>query len=286
VARAVAVLLHERDHTFSTFHYLIHDLMREWRAQGIPVRLVRGSAPVPADDLLIPHLDLTVTPDEYRALADRHPAVVNRRVLDISKSRVSMNLVARGDPYRGPVIVKTERNYGGLPERWLAGSSWVARLRRAVLRGPAPWTAWSRVDHLDPDRYPVFETLGEVPPGVFDNPHLLVERFVAERDGPAYVLRYTYCLGDRDASLAHWSRERVVKGENADRIETVPTPPGIDALRARLGLDYGKLDYVLRDGQVVLLDVNRTPAVASLDRAGLTRAIAARLAPGIAALLA
>ena len=31
-------------------------------------------------------------------------------------------------------------------------------------------------------------------------------------------------------------------------------------MRRRLGLDYGKIDYVIHQGQVVILDANRTPA--------------------------
>jgi hypothetical protein len=31
--------------------------------------------------------------------------------------------------------------------------------------------------------------------------------------------------------------------------------------RRELGFDFGKLDFVLRDGKAVLLDANRTPAL-------------------------
>jgi hypothetical protein len=37
-------------------------------------------------------------------------------------------------------------------------------------------------------------------------------------------------------------------------------------MRARLGFDYGKFDYGIVDGQVVLYDVNRTPAASSDPR--------------------
>jgi hypothetical protein len=39
--------------------------------------------------------------------------------MDISKLAISANLVGRGDAYAGPVIVKTNCNYGGVPERRL-----------------------------------------------------------------------------------------------------------------------------------------------------------------------
>lgn len=285
----VAILLHRQDTTFRSIRYLVHPLMQAWTALGLEVRVVRGPAAGLDADVILPHVDLTVMPEAYRSAWPPDRPVINRRVLDISKSRISAELLGRGDAHAGPVIVKTDRNFGGLPERRLGLSrSLMARVGRVLRRGlgPARQPAWRDVDHLDPARYAVFESLAAVPGEVFGNPHLVVERFAAEREGDAYVLRYTYCLGDRETSIAMWSRERVVRGESADRIEAVPTPPEIGALRARFGLDYGKLDYVLRDGRVVLLDLNRTPGFVTLDLAGLTRGAVAHLAPGLTALLA
>jgi len=37
-------------------------------------------------------------------------------------------------------------------------------------------------------------------------------------------------------------------------------PKEVTGMRRRLGLDYGKIDYVIHQGQVVILDANRTPA--------------------------
>lgn len=36
-------------------------------------------------------------------------------------------------------------------------------------------------------------------------------------------------------------------------------PPELVAFRRQWRLDYGKIDYVVHDGAVVILDVNRTP---------------------------
>jgi hypothetical protein len=56
------------------------------------------------------------------------------------------------------------------------------------------------------------------------------------------------------------SQEPVIKGANILEFEEAPTPPELYSIRQRLGFDYGRFDYVLRDGKVVLFDVNRTPA--------------------------
>jgi hypothetical protein len=47
-------------------------------------------------------------------------------------------------------------------------------------------------------------------------------------------------------------------------------PEALRAERARLGFDYGKFDFVVVDGEAVLLDANRTPSApppsAAMDR--------------------
>ena len=48
-----------------------------------------------------------------------------------------------------------------------------------------------------------------------------------------------------------------------------------------MGFDYGKFDYVIRDGQVVLFDVNRTPAHGALDIHHFTETVVPHLAAGI-----
>ena len=38
-----------------------------------------------------------------------------------------------------------------------------------------------------------------------------------------------------------------------------PVPEELRKIRAQLGFDYGKFDYGIVDGEVILYDVNRTP---------------------------
>jgi hypothetical protein len=56
----------------------------------------------------------------------------------------------------------------------------------------------------------------------------------------------------------------IVTAATCRAIEPVAPHPEIEARRQALGLDYGKLDYVVRDGEAILLDVNKTTARASL----------------------
>ena len=98
-----------------------------WRAMGHDVAFVRGIARDVEADLVVPHVDLTVLPDDYVRWLARHPRVVNRAVVDISKRRISRLAVGPDDEVDGPVIVKSNRNYGGLPERRRLGRSWRER---------------------------------------------------------------------------------------------------------------------------------------------------------------
>ena len=102
-------------------------------------------------------------------------------------------------------------------------------------------------------------------------------------DGADYCLRYCYFFGEKDVSILLRSKERVIKGSNAHHGETTPTPAELRCVRRQMGFDYGKFDFVLRDGQVVLFDVNRTPAHGALDLHNLTGTVADRLAEGLAA---
>jgi len=43
--------------------------------------------------------------------------------------------------------------------------------------------------------------------------------------------------------------------------EGLALPEPVLDMRRQLGLDYGKIDYAIHAGQVVILDVNRTPCI-------------------------
>lgn len=282
----IVVLLHKNDTGFVSDppNYTIGLLMREWRAMGFDVEVIRGVEHFVPADVLIPHLDLTVTPPEYRDFMLQYPMVVNGRVLDTSKSKISANLLGKNDSYTGPVIVKTDRNYGGKPESYLlpATPPLSARIIRKISSRLWPGfnrpISWKHVECLDTGNYPVFPCLRDVPNGVFKNHRLVVEKFLPEMEGDNYCLRYCYFFGDHEVNIVLKSKAKAVKYANAFQQEETPAPVELRSIRQRLGCDYGKLDYVLRDDKVVLFDVNRTP---SSGRAVIIKDKAHQLAEGI-----
>lgn len=219
--------------------YMIYLLAEEWRSAGHRVVVHRGVEDPPDGDVAVLHIDLTVVPEEYRSLPKRYPVTLNGTVFDIGKSTFSAGVLQRGSTWTGPVIVKTEANCQGIPERRLNGP-------------PGPVMKY----------YPLYRSSGDLPEEAWTTPGLIVERFTPEFDATGNYLRvWTFC-GDHERSTRYRSPDPLVKLENVIDHEPVSVPDELRVLRQELGFDYGKFDYVCPNGRPVLLDVNKTPVTA------------------------
>jgi hypothetical protein len=255
----IAVLFHAGDRQSNLASYIVHHLAQYWREDGHEVVYLFGTWVFAPADLLLVHVNLSVVPGEYLKFAARYPIALNARVGDIRKSAISRNLVRPGAAWEGPVIVKSNLNYGGQPEETLGGN-WLEQrfpMWRSIVRRSAKVLGWYRpMAHWQ--SYQVFASMREVPRSWLRSRQLVVEKFRPEREGGLYHLRIYQFLGDRYSCSRLASSGPVVKAQNSLRIERVEPHPEILAWRKRLGIDYGKLDYVVDDGEVVLLDVNKT----------------------------
>ena len=259
--KRVVILLHDCDRWRGPRAYLIHSLAEVWRNNGIEVSWTYGIRGRPEADLLIPQVDLTRLPDDYLEYIRSYPNVVNRKVVDISKRSFSEQLLEEGDDYRGPVIVKTDNNCGGRQERSLIVRRYPLLwwLYRRALR--ITWQAFASLARQTVlEEYAVFNSLAEVPRGVFSNKALVVEKFLPEREGDWYFLRHYLFFGDHIRNVRVAGKRPVLKrSASVLRGENLPVPPQLISLRRRLGFDYGKFDYTIHNGQVAILDVNWTP---------------------------
>ncbi len=245
--------------------YLIDGLIPHWERMGYSVVNRRSREGLPDADLVVLHVDQTVVaPDVARRLED-YPVVLNGNALDISKSRFSEIRLGPDADFQGPVIVKTDANFGGYPEAAAqkAAASSPARLwtgaRRRLERSRVRWEGVTR---LDSRRYPVFGSVQDVPEGVWRNPHLIVEKFLPEQEGDRYFLRHWNFFGTQEFTKRFASRSPCVKfNDRVSEVTEVGVPEKLRRIRKALGMDFGRFDFVEVDGEAVLFDANKTVGV-------------------------
>lgn len=250
----IAILFHERDRFRNLLRYDIMHVARYWQADGHQVLPVFGTAHwVPADIALL-HVDLSVVPQTYLDFANQYPVCLNKQATDIRKSVISQQLLHQGDTYDGPVIVKSNENTGGIPER-VNGNR---RVRAGLWMHQLKQRMQNQTIIRQPSDYRIIEHLSKVPAEVFSRPDLVVEKFLPERDGEFYCSRAYLFLGEGQNCQMSVSRNPVVSVGNCERLVECEIHPRVIEWRRQLGFDYGKFDYVLHDGEPVLLDANKT----------------------------
>ncbi len=239
-------------------HFFMDVILECFRGRGHTITIITPRTPVPAElDAGLLHVAATVVPAKILARLPPGLPVLNQRVHDISKRRVSRMLLNQGDVVSGPVIVKSDANYAGLND--------FARLGRLRRRWRSV-TTLLRHARLRPAAIPyeIYPAHAEVPQQVWTDRTRVVERFVPERLNGRYCLRKWVFLGDADQQVISVSDHPVIKATNATHSFTQEPPhETLRAERRRLGFDYGKFDYVMFEGRPVLLDANSTPGISA-----------------------
>ncbi len=259
--RGVAVILHEHEWKHNLHDFAIWHLAKIWEQEGIKVHFLFGPRRFVPADVAILHVDLTVVPQEYIEFAEQYPIAVNSKVRDIRKSSISRIRVFPEDGYRGPVIVKSELNYAGQPERRLLGTALSRAVFRIACRWPLRRSAGSRREpnFRSPSDYIICNSPGSVPIDWFHRNDILVERFVPEIQDGFYCLRSFSFLGSSGVCTLRKAKHPIVNLPSTVHREVVEVHPEILQLKRSLGFDYGKFDYVIHEGVPVLLDANKTP---------------------------
>jgi hypothetical protein len=267
MTKRIAILFHEHERRRSLPRFAIWHLAKVWQEEGIQVIFLFGVHKYLAADLVLLHVDLTRVPDKYFEFAGRYPAILNGRIQDIRKSIFSRHQVKPEDGYEGPVIVKSELNYAGEPERKLLGSL-VSRLSmRIKTRFPFLQSKSQSLQPVfrSPADYKIFDNKHSVPKNWYERDDILVEKFLPELQDGFYCLRNYHCLGDRGICVLRRSKNPIINSSTAmDRREVEPAAEIVEAARS-MRLDYGKLDYVLSGGKPILLDINKTPGAGKSD---------------------
>lgn len=267
----ILILTYEYDRLLHT-RYMIHGFIDPWVQMGHSIRIAHGITWGEDADIVFVHIDVSVVPEEYRRFVMRFPAGVNRRAVDIRKRTVSRNLLQHGDNWDREVIVKSDLNFGGVPE---LRHNEVALERNRHPPYPAA--------EMSPG-YRIYPSMDAVPEAIWNDGRYIVERFLPERDERGYWLRCWVFFGDAERCNRFCCPEPIVKGSNLTAREPAPVPEELRKERERLGFDYGKFDFVVHEGRTVLLDANRTPSAAT-NISDYQESDAFRLAAGIDSLL-
>lgn len=270
----------EYPHCLDKNLWSIRNLHKVWSAAGADVvQYSNLSRPVPEVDVWFCHLDSTMVPKDFAQFIDGQSNIVNGGLKDIRKTSFSSQLIDSADSsYEGSVIVKSDYNFGGIVDvRMVARQrGWVRflpkKMRRKLLGLPSDLEA-------NPT-YTIYDSVKSVPPECFCNQHMVVEKFLPEREGENYALRMTFKLGQTVKSYRVISTEQVVKNRNVVSIEEIDTDPRVVQWANSHGVDFGKIDHALRDGEPAIFDVNRTPGISGASEEN-QQILANALAPGI-----
>ncbi len=114
----------------------------------------------------------------------------------------------------------------------------------------SPFNSWSD--------YQVFEHKDQVPLSLWYDSQVVVERFLPEIENDLYHLRMCILFGDYKSCRRFSSTSPLVKATSSNQIVQIKPHPITETWRKKFKLDYGKLDYVIHQGQPVLIDVNKT----------------------------
>lgn len=256
--RKKLAILHSAGTPRGVSHYLVIKLAEFLAGMDVEIIHLHGTRTyVPADAIFV-HVDLSVVPREVALFAQLYPVQINGYALDISKSHFVDGLLDGSEPYPAPVIVKSNLNYGGAPERRNASTLQraAARIHRMLLGRPRTLIA-AKSD------YRIFSDLADVPRGYF-TPDTIVQKLMLEKAGSKHVLREYIFLGDLHFQNIEHSDSAIINED--EHIECLPfTPhPRLINMRERLKLDYGKIDFVMIDGEPFIFDANKTLGVGDL----------------------
>lgn len=249
------------------------DLLAEhWRASGVEVIELSGTRGFVEADLLFLNLSRPVVPEEYNRFAAQYPVTFNAGAGDLRKHRYSSGLLQAGAAYKGAVIVKSDQGYIGP-----STSERASLLRRltGLTRTAAPREAIAN------DNYRIYPSLNDVPAEKFA-PGYIVQKFLPEESAGRYILRQYHFLGDEHFLSLQTSGAAIIRTSIPQSLEEWTPPQELLDLRARLGLDYGRIDFVETEGKPFVISVARSPALPVSKEPGFVPPAYFRLAEALA----
>jgi hypothetical protein len=251
------VILHSRGTARGARHHMVMLISEFLGDLGVDVVHLYGTDRFVEADGIFVHVDLSVVPRRIHRFAQRYPKQINANASDIRKRAFADGLLKPGDSHTGPVIVKSDLNYGGVPElNALTLSGRALRRLRRMLAGAQARPIETKAD------YRIFPSLEAVPPEYFA-PDNVVQKLMLEKDGEKNLLREYMFLGNLHYENIERSSAEIITEDEHISCEPFVPHPRLLRLRRQLNLGYGKIDYVMMDGEPFIFDANKTIGMGS-----------------------
>lgn len=247
-------ILNNSGHTSGDRTHLAALLADNWRANGIEVIDLSGTGTFVEADLLFLNLSRAVIPADYARFAAQYPVSFNTGADDLRKHRYADGLLKAGAPYRGAVIVRTDLGFTAPLHASNARRGLFGWRNAARSNGPRPQS------NPESGNYRIFASINDVPAEYF-GPEYIVQKFLPEEKDGRFVLRQYYFLGDMHFLSLQTSGAAIIHTGTPMSLEEWAPPHELLALRERLGLEYGRIDFVQVDGKPFVTSVNRSPAL-------------------------
>ncbi|MBY9067512.1 hypothetical protein K1X12_11410 [Hyphomonas sp. WL0036] len=255
-------ILNNSGHTPGNRSHLIALLADQWRASGIEVVELSGTSSFVEADLLFLHLSRPIVPEEYRRFAAQYPVTYNTSATDLRKHQYADGILAAGDFYKGAVIVKSDCSYAA-PAQPAPSRGGILSNFGLLNRSFAGKEARAPVN----DNYHIYPSVAHVPQEKFGKDHI-IQKFLPEQNDGRFVLRQYYFLGDRHFLALQTSGAAIIRSAAPLSLEEWTPPQELLDLRARLNLDYGRIDFVQQEGRPFVISVSRSPALPSSKEEG------------------
>ncbi|HTQ10660.1 MAG TPA: hypothetical protein VMI31_11350, partial [Fimbriimonadaceae bacterium] len=91
--RCILIVVHRHGDFNDPGNYVMREMAAMWAEQGHKIVVARGPGPRIEADIVINHIDITVIPVDHLAYFRLYPRVLNGSVVDISKRRISRQLL-------------------------------------------------------------------------------------------------------------------------------------------------------------------------------------------------
>lgn len=248
-------------------------LADQWRAAGIEVIELSGTRRFVEADLLFLNLSRPIVPEEYTRFAAQYPVTFNAGAGDLRKHLYSDGLLQAGAAYKGAVIVKAD--HGGYSSQPAPERASLLRRLTGFNRAAAPREA------IVTENYRIYASIQDVPAEKFTPGHI-VQKFLPEESGGRYVLRQYHFLGNEHFLSLQTSGAAIIRTSIPQSLEEWTPPQELLDLRERLGLDYGRIDFVEFQGKPFVISISRSPVLPMSKEPGFVPPAYIRLAETLA----